>query len=218
MFIGHYATAFAAKAIKPRLPLWQLFIAAQLVDFSWAALVLAGVEKVRLQHGFMEASMLDLYHMPFTHSLPGAVVWSVLAGLVIALLWKGEHKVRAGLIFGGVVFSHWALDLIVHAPDLTLYPGGPKVGLGLWNSLFWSQLVEVGLLGLGFALYIANTSARAVSGRWAPYALFVFMLAVQGFSHLPVEEAPGVTFFAVQALFGYTLLAVLAWSADRLRA
>ena len=217
MFIGHYATAFAAKAIRQKLPLWQLFVAVQLVDFAWAGLVLAGIEKVRIEPGFLEASVLNLYHMPYTHSLPGAVIWSVLAGLVLAMFWKGDGKWRAGLILGGVVFSHWLLDFIVHAPDLLLYPDGPKVGLGLWHSLFWSQLVEVGLLTSGFVLYLRSTKPKARVGQWAPYALLVFMLAVQAFSHLPASEVPTVQFFAGQALFAYAFLALLAYITDRTR-
>jgi hypothetical protein len=46
MFIGHYGVSFAAKAIKPSIPLWVLFLAAQIVDVFWAIIVLLGIEKV----------------------------------------------------------------------------------------------------------------------------------------------------------------------------
>ena len=134
MFIGHYSTAFAARAVKPAIPLWHLFVAVQLVDFAWAVLVMIGVEKVRIIPHFMEASNLDLYYMPYTHSLPGSLAWAIGAGLIYALISGGAQKWRAGLIFGAAVFSHWLLDLIVHTQDLALYFGGPKVGFGLWNS------------------------------------------------------------------------------------
>ena len=89
MFVGHYAAAFAAKAAKPDVPLWHLFIACQLVDFAWAGLVLAGVEQMRVVPGFMEASPLDLHHMPWTHSLATNLVWAAGAGL---LYWALARK------------------------------------------------------------------------------------------------------------------------------
>ena len=45
MFVGHYGPSFAIRAVRPEIPLWVLFIAAQLVDIAWATLVLAGIEK-----------------------------------------------------------------------------------------------------------------------------------------------------------------------------
>ena len=44
MFVGHYGPAFAIRAARPEVPLWVLFVAAQLVDIAWALLVLGGVE------------------------------------------------------------------------------------------------------------------------------------------------------------------------------
>ena len=91
MFAGHYSTAFAARKLKPAVPLWHLFIATQLLDFAWAILVLLGVEKVRVVPHFMEASMLDLYYMPYTHSLPGSLGWAMGAGLLYALWWQDKR-------------------------------------------------------------------------------------------------------------------------------
>ena len=217
MFAGHYSTAFAARKLKPVVPLWHLFIATQLLDFAWAILVLLGVEKVRVVPHFMEASMLDLYYMPYTHSLPGSLGWAMGAGLLYALWWKDKRKVAAGLIFGAAVLSHWVLDLIVHAPDLLLYPGGPKVGFGLWESLLWSQLIEGGLLLGGVVIYVMCTQPKSPVGRWAPWALFAFMVALQAYNHIPVEAPPSPAMFSIMALFAYSLLALLAWLTDRIR-
>ena len=54
----------------------------------------------------------------------------------------------AAIAIGAVVFSHWLLDLIVHRPDLELYPDGPKLGLGLWNMPVPEQALEIGLLAV----------------------------------------------------------------------
>lgn len=218
MFVGHYSASFAAKRLKPSLPLWHLFVATQLIDFGWALLVLAGVEKVRIIPHFMEASSLDLHYMPYTHSLPGSLIWASIAGLVYALLWRGGHNIRAGLIFAAAVFSHWLLDLIVHAPDLLLYPGGAKVGFGLWHSLLWSQVVEVGLLVTGFIVYMVATKPRSTLGNIAPFLFLAFLLAIQAYSHLPIDVPPTPQGFAITALIGYSLLSFLAWLVDMTRA
>ncbi|MEM8615507.1 MAG: hypothetical protein AAGF20_01085 [Pseudomonadota bacterium] len=217
MFIGHYGAAFAARAVKPALPLWQLFIAVQLVDFAWAGLVLAGIEKFRVAPGFMEASILDLHHMPYTHSLVAVVIWSVAAGVLYGALRRGAGKVMAGLIIALAVFSHWLTDLIAHGPDLALWFGGPRVGLGLWNSLLWTQIVELGLLAIGGAIYLAKTKPKGLAGRLAPFALLGFMAALQIYNHLPIDHPPPVPQFAIMALIAFSLLTLLAWLTDRLR-
>ena len=217
MFIGHYGAALAARAVKPAIPLWQLFVAVQLVDFAWAGLVLAGIEKFDVAPGFMEASILDLHHMPYTHSLVAAVIWSIAAGVLYAALRKGASAVTAGVIIGLAVFSHWITDLIAHGPDLALWFGGPKVGLGLWNSLLWTQVVEIGLLLVGGGLYLAHTKPKGPVGRIAPWLLIGFMLALQIYNHLPVDHPPAIPQFAIMALIAFSLLAFVAWATDRTR-
>ena len=217
MFIGHYGAAFAARAVKPAIPLWQLFVAVQLVDFAWAGLVLVGIEKFDVTPGFMEASILDLHHMPYTHSLVAAVIWAIAAGVLYAALRRGAKAMTAGIIIGLAVFSHWLTDLIAHGPDLALWFGGPKVGLGLWNSLLWTQVVEIGLLLIGGALYLAHTKPKGLVGRIAPWLLIGFMLALQIYNHLPVDHPPAIPQFAIMALIAFSLLALLAWAADRTR-
>ena len=75
------------------------------------------------------------------------------------------------MLLGCLVLSHWSLDVITHRPDLPLWPGGPMVGLGLWNSIPGTFLVEASLLGGGLWLYVGTTSARDRTGTWALIAL-----------------------------------------------
>src|SRR2546425_7438381 len=76
MFVGHYGVSFAAGKSAPSVPLWVLFVAVQLLDFVWAPLVLLGIEKVRIVPGITATNPLDLYYMPYTHSLVAALLWS----------------------------------------------------------------------------------------------------------------------------------------------
>ena len=153
MLVGHYAPALVAKAIEPRVPLGLLFLAVQLVDVAWAVLVLLGVEHVRLVPG-LPSNPLDLYDMPFTHSLVATVLWS--AG--VFGLARGRFGVRGALVLAAAVASHWICDLIVHRPDLALVWTGPKLGLGLWNLPILAWAIEVGLL-LGAAWWCVRNHA-----------------------------------------------------------
>src|SRR5207247_8939229 len=82
MFVGHYGVTCGAKKAEPAIPLWVLVIAVQLLDVLWAPFVLLGIEKVRIVPGFTASNPLDLYYMPYTHSLVAAIGWSVVAFLV----------------------------------------------------------------------------------------------------------------------------------------
>src|SRR2546425_937433 len=77
MFVGHYGVSFAAKRRDPSIPLWALFVAVQLLDVSWSLFVFFGVEKVRIVPGITASNPLDLYYMPYTHSLVAALLWSL---------------------------------------------------------------------------------------------------------------------------------------------
>lgn len=75
------------------------------------------------------------------------------------------------------MLSHWALDLVVHRPDLPLYGDVLKVGLGLWDYPAVALGLEVGLLFGGLYLYLRAT--RPVSSG-ARYGLPLFCLLLVG--------------------------------------
>src|SRR5438876_5229411 len=100
MFVGHYSVAFAVKDERNKIPLWILFVAVQLLDFLWAPFVLLGIEKVRIVPGITATSPLDLYYMPYTHSLIGALVWSTAAFFVYKLFAGQRASNAAALIVG----------------------------------------------------------------------------------------------------------------------
>ncbi len=145
MFVGHYAAALAARTAEPRAPLWTYVLGCQALDVVWSGLIITGVEKAGVDPN-LPGSPLILSYMPYTHSLPGALFWSVAFGVGLMALLKLPR--RAGLFIGLTVFSHWILDLLVHRPDLPLLWDGPKVGLALWNRPVMSETIEMGLLAI----------------------------------------------------------------------
>ncbi len=176
MFVGHYGVSFAAKRLAPSVSLATLFIAVQLLDVGWSILVLLGVEKVRIVPGFTATNPLDLYYMPFTHSLLAALGWSAAAFLLYRGVTRGASN-RAALVVAAAVFSHWVLDFLVHRPDLPLYDDNAKVGLGLWNFPAVALGLEAVLLFGGLRLYFRT----GVTRRLGMLIFAILMLAIQVF-------------------------------------
>src|SRR6266436_6773140 len=171
MFVGHYGPSFAAKAFKKSIPLWILFLAVQLVDVFWAIFVLLGVEKARIVPGITKTNPLDLYYMPYTHSLVGSVLWAIAAGITYWIASPKASGIAAGGIVGAAVFSHWILDLLVHRPDLPLYDSVFKMGFGLWNFPALAFAIEVVFLFGGMYFYLKATKPVARGGG---YGMVIF--------------------------------------------
>lgn len=216
MFAGHYAPAFAAKALKRPPSLGAAFVAVQLVDFAWAGFILTGVEHARITPGYLALSDLELYDMPWTHSLVAALAWSVLAAIIYALLDR-KSGLPAAIAIGALVFSHWVLDLIVHAPDLALYPGGAeRFGFALWdNPPLWA-LAEIGLFALCFVIYLRSTQPNGAAGRFAPWLVAGLMMAVLAFEKLGPGQGD-IKGAAASALGAYVVFAALGFWLDRVR-
>ena len=210
MFVGHYGVSFMARAANRRIPLWVLFIAVQLLDVIWAPMVLLGVEHLRIVPGITASNPMDLYHMPYTHSLVGAVVWSVVAWAAWRWWKAGQQPGRAAVVVGLCVFSHWVLDLIVHRPDLPLWDDRWKAGLGLWNYPAPALVLEAALLFVGMVLYWRGRAGL-------PPSLVVFglvMLAVQAAVFFgPPPPSPAAA--AIMAIVSYAAFAWYVWRWER---
>jgi len=173
VFIGHHAVGFAAKRLAPRASLGLLIAAPLLLDLLWPIFLLLGIEHVRTEPANPPFLRFDLYDYPWSHSLLMSLVWSVLFG---AGYWLVTAYARGAVVIALGVFSHWVLDFITHRPDLPLYPGGPKVGLGLWNSTVGTIAVELALFAFGLAVYLRSTRARDRIGVIALWAYVVLLL------------------------------------------
>src|SRR5437660_3042529 len=192
MFVGHYGISFAAKRLDKTIPLWVLFLAVQLLDVGWGILVPLGVEKVRIVPGITASNPLDLYYMPFTHSLVAALLWSLGAYAACRSLRAFGASRRAALLVAAAVFSHWLLDVIAHRPDLPLYDNALKPGLGLCNYSAPPFLLEVAVLFGGMLLYLRSTTAGTPLGRYGMPVFGVVLVLVQapGFFGPPSASTP----------------------------
>jgi hypothetical protein len=217
MFVGHYAPVFALAAVRRSPGLATGFIAVQLVDIGFMSLSYFGIEKWAANSALAGFTPIDLYYMPYTHSLAGSAVWAVGAGILAAALLGPGQRIWNGICVALLVMSHWLLDLVVHRRDLPLlHDDGEKLGFGLWDHPALVVPLELGLLFAGFALFMAATKPKGIVGRAAPWGLLAVLVAVQGFNWFTPPAADPATFSGM-GLAAYLVLAGLAWGVDRVR-
>ncbi|OGX90738.1 hypothetical protein [Hymenobacter coccineus] len=206
MFLGHFGVGFGTKTLQPRVSLGTLFLATQLADLVWPTLLLLGVERVSIVPHATAANALAFVYYPFTHSLVGELVAGLLLGLAY---WLLRRNAGGALLVGLLVPSHWLLDLVVHVPDLPLYPGAsPLLGLGLWNHLAATQVVEFALLGAGLWQYARHTRPRNGAGRYGLLALVALLVLTHVASLFsPPPASVGALAWGAQVLWLFVLLA-----------
>ena len=205
MFIGHYAPALVAAARPSAAGLGTLFVTAQLVDIGFAVLLIPGIEAMRIVPGITAMNPMDLHHMPYTHSLLGAIIWAKIFGL---LVWAVTRRKAAAIGAALVVLSHWFIDLVVHIPDLTLYGARPKLGLGLWNHPLVAMPLELLLIGAALAYYTHRTQTPSGNIRLGILAgLLLLFQTIDWFG--PKERVYSLAIPATM-LAAYALLAATA--------
>ncbi len=174
MFIGHFAVGLAAKKAAPRVSLGTLVLSVQLLDLLWPIFLLLGIEHVRIDPGNTAFTPFDFYDYPISHSLMTVIGWGALLGFVYFVI---RRYARGAWILAAGVLSHWILDAITHRPDMPLAPGvAAFVGLGLWNSVAATMIVEASLFILGVFIYARITSAVDRTGQIALWMFVGFLV------------------------------------------
>ncbi len=142
--IAHLAFGFAAKPLRPKVPLAVWLVGSELIDLVWIASYLLGIAD-------------------WSHTLVMSAAWSVIFGVIAAVIGRDW---KAGLLGFGVGISHWILDAVVwpmtyvfpDRPDaiMTFLPGNPAgIGLGLYRHGAGVYATELGLTLAGAAVYAA---------------------------------------------------------------
>jgi hypothetical protein len=206
MFLGHFAVGLVGRRLTPAVSLGTWFLSVQLVDLVWPFFLLTGLEHVRIAPGITAFTPLDFYDYPITHSLVGGVVWALLLAVVSRGVYRDR---RVALLLAGGVLSHWILDVIAHRPDMPVLPSGPFVGLGLWNSIPATFLVE-GALFIGALLFYRRGAPRLGVAFWAMIAVLVVSYFAAAFGPPP----PDVRTLAFSALAVW-LFVLWGWWGDR---
>jgi len=203
MFMGHYGPAvWDTQRGKgtPLVPLWVGFLAVQFIDVVFAILVILGLEgETRMVEG------APLFTIPYSHSFLTSLGWAALGGILFKL-YRPKSGAKGFWVIFGLVFSHWVLDLIVHRPDLPLWPGSSaELGFSLWNAPIIAFVMEIGLLTAAFFFWMrVTTGSRKTEVGLG--LLFAFMVLLQiMFVLIPGFEVQAGTFDPKTGPQGVTL-------------
>ena len=214
MFVGHLSVALAAKRLAPRVSLGWLIAGVTALDLIWPVFVLLGIERVRIVPGATAFTPFIFESYPWSHSLAMAVAW----GLAYAtLVRQNVGKAASTLLLVGLVVSHWVLDFVTHAPDMPLWPGSsPRLGLGLWNSIPLTIVVE-GTLWIGAITLYLRAFPLGDRKSHAAFWSLVFISTVMWISGPFSPPPPTERALGWSALIGWL---IIPWAAlaDRRRA
>jgi membrane-bound metal-dependent hydrolase YbcI (DUF457 family) len=215
MFLGHFGVGFGAKKAVPAVSLGALFLACQFADLVWPTLLLLGLEQVEVQPGATRMTPLNFVSYPYSHSLVALAVWGALFGVLYTVATRS--RTIAGVTLGLLVLSHWFLDVIMHRPDLPITPTGTRrLGLGLWNSMAGTLVIELLIFVAGILVYLRTTAARDRVGSAGLWLLVAFLLVTYVASAFgPPPPGARAVAWSTQAMW---LLVAWAYWVDRHRA
>lgn len=206
MFIGHYGVALGAKKINNAPSLGTMFLASQFIDLLWPLFLLIGIEKVKVEPGNTAFTPLNFVTYPYSHSLFFVIIWAILFGLVYFFIKK---NLKNSLLLGGLVLSHWFLDLFVHQPDLQILPWDSlRVGFGLWNSVILTLIIEGLIFISGSYLFLTSTKALNKKGSIGLWMLLIFLAVIY---IINIFSAPPSSEIAI-AVAGLAMWLIVAWA------
>lgn len=131
--VNHAITALAIKKLAKPAPLAPLLISVQTMEILWVGFHFAGFEWTEVGENVRSIADIHLAHMPWSHSVLMTGIVALIFAAIGLMIWK-RATIAQALATG--VFSHIALDLLTHAPDIQLAPfmGDAKYGLGFYGS------------------------------------------------------------------------------------
>ena len=124
--------------------------------------------------------------------------------------YQQRRDARGALWLGVLVLSHWVLDVASHRPDMPTWPGGPKLGAGLWYSLPGTLVVEFALWAAGLWLYLASTRSRDRLGSVLPWAFAVTLVGLY-LGAVFGPPPPSVEAIIITGLLGWLFVGWAYW-------
>ena len=179
----------------------------------WPVLLLAGIERATLAPGDTAFTPLRFDSYPVSHSLVTVALWGALFGALH--FWRRRRRLDACVI-AALVVSHWLLDFASHRPDMPLWPGGPKLGLGLWDHVGATVGVETLMFAVGLWLAREATRPRDRIGLWGFVGLALLLAALYS-ANVTAPPPPNMTTVAWAGLLLVPLFLGLASWVDRHR-
>ncbi len=214
MLVGHIAVGLAAKRITPHVSLGTTVLAALLPDLLWCVFLLTGIEHVELKAGLGAVNYLGAPDIVFSHSLLMDAVWGAL---LAGAYFLARHYGRGAWVLFAAVMSHWLLDFVAHRPDMALAPGVHRYfGLGLWNSVAATVVVEGVMWLLAIIVYVRATRPKGRTGVYA-FWIVVVLLTVAWHGNIAGPPPASVRAMAASSLIFFSCVVAWAYWMNRLR-
>jgi hypothetical protein len=216
MGVGHAAVALGAARVAPRLNVGWLIFAALLADFLLGIFAAMGLERAHVPPDFASGHYLT-FTFPYSHGLVALVIWSGLAGLLLARKQR-RNRSTVFVVAASLVLSHFVLDALVHVVGLP-FAGerSPKIGLGLWREMPLELSLETLMAAIGVALYWTTPGARtATISRWG-IAAFMLLFTASTWTQLLVTTPPDTTTLVPAWIGAPLVLSAIAYALDRKR-
>jgi hypothetical protein len=214
MLVGHVAVGFAAKRVEPKISLGTLVLAAMFIDFLWCIFMIAGIERVQFKGGMGAANYLDASNIAISHSLLMDTIW---AALFAAAYFLRRHYARGAWVVFVAVLSHWVLDFVSHRPDMPLAPAVSRYfGLGLWNSIPATLVVEGGFWLLAIILYVHATRPKRRAGVYALWSV-IALLTLAWYNNIAGPPPPNPHTAPIVSLVFFSLIVAWAYWMNQLR-
>ena len=219
MFVGHLALGLVAKRIEPKISLGAWMLAVLLVDLLCFAFLIAGIEHFDVEpeaarNRFVALNVVRNIFFAYSHSLLMNVIWAAL--FAAAYFLRRRYARGAWLLFAAVL-SHWLLDFIAHNPDMRLAPGASGVyGLGLWNSIPATLIIEGGIWLLAIILYVRVAHAQKRAGLYAFWPVIAF-ITLSWYGNIKRGMDPDPVRAGIGGLIFFSLVVAWAYWMNRLR-
>lgn len=190
MIVGHYAAALLpySRLKAEGCPFWLLLLCANVPEFLWLALAVAGVE-APAPASLLDATFANLrVDMIYSHNLVPAVLQGAIVGALVLGAWR--RPAIAAWCAGLVVF-HVLCDYVVGFEHQVLGRGSLAVALNSYGRAPHAAIVFELVFSLAcIALYhrAEERAGRPVAARrrWALYAVF----AIGILAWLPTATQP----------------------------
>ncbi len=175
---------------------------------------MAGIEHVQLKPGRGAANYIARFDVPFRHSLLMDALWDVLFAAVY--FWRRRYP-RGAWVLLVVVISHWLLDFVAHRSDMPLAPGVHTYwGLGLWNSIPATLIVEGGFWLLAIILYTRAPQPKKRAGVYAFWSM-IALLTLAWYNNIAGPPPPNSSTMGISSLSFFSLIVAWAYWMNRLR-
>ncbi|MFA5939490.1 MAG: hypothetical protein WC809_09080 [Sinimarinibacterium sp.] len=161
MIVGHYAAALVPYGRPDGRPLWLLLLCANVPEFLWLGLALAGIEPTQ-PASLLDATFPNLQvDMTYSHNLVPGLIQGALVFALVQAIWRDR---ALALWCGALTVVHVLCDLVVGFEHQLLGPDSPRVSLDTYG-----QMPQVAILiELVFALACVHFYVKGEARRGRP--------------------------------------------------